>query len=182
MSPIRTVTVLTSLAALLALTPGDASAADKKLKLRTTESIAAGAVVAAPKALKGVGGPDLVIASILPAPDPVEGLPNQGYCSKIPAGGPANRVLFTVRNDGDAPSPVTVARVTFTGVGTDDTIIVALAPGQQRDVEVNIPDGCYPPTAHGSCNFVIAADADTQVAETSESNNVVLSKCLLPGT
>ena len=56
--------------------------------------------------LKGAGAADLTIVSMLPEPDPVEGLPNQGYCSKVPAGGPANRVLFVVRNDGSGPSPV----------------------------------------------------------------------------
>jgi hypothetical protein len=181
MSSIRTAITLASLAALLALSQGDASAAEKKLKLRATQD-AATAVVAAPKALKGAAGPDLVIVSVLPEPDPVEGLPNQGYCSKVPAGGPADEVLFAVRNNGDAPSPLTTVRVTFATGQSDDKTIVALAPGQMSHVHINIPDGCYPATAHGSCNYAIAADADTQVNESSESNNVVLSLCLLPGT
>jgi subtilase family serine protease len=71
--------------------------------------------------------------------------------------------------------------VQFFGVGPVDTQIVALAPGQTRDVEVGIPEGCYPPTYHGSCDYSIVADANSVVEEGSESNNVVLSLCLLPG-
>jgi hypothetical protein len=162
---------------------GQSEAADgkKTLQLQPVQPAAA-TVTLAPKVLKGAGAPDLVIVMMLPEPDPVEGLPNQGYCEKLPVGGPADRVRFAVRNQGSAASPVSTARVTFPGVGSDDKTVVALAPGQESFVSIAIPDDCYPPTAHGSCNFVMAVDADTQVGESNESNNVVLSLCLLPGT
>jgi hypothetical protein len=179
---VSTRTSLALLAATLALTLGgqDASAASKKLRTQP-QDVSATALTATPKTPHGSTAPDLVIVSILPAPDPIEGLPNQGYCYKHPAGGAANRIVFSVRNAGSAPAAVSTARVQFFDVGAVDAPIVALAPGQTRDVEVAIPDGCYPATYHGSCDYSIVADANSVIAEGSESNNVVLSLCLLPG-
>jgi hypothetical protein len=152
----------------------DAGAAEKLQTLQATKTLKS-------KALKAVpGGIDLAIKSILPPPDPIPGLPNQGYCYKWPVGGAANRVIFAVRNQGPEASPASVARVTFAGAGAVDAQIIALAPGQERDVEVGIPAGCYPPGFSGACTFTITADAPGAVTEAIESNNQVQSLCILP--
>jgi hypothetical protein len=181
MSSVHTGVTFVSLAAVVALSLTDAFAAEKLQlrKLRTGEE----AVLDRPPVLHGAGTilPDLVIVSVLPEPDPIEGLPNQGYCYKWPVGGPADRLLFAVRNNGTVPAPATTARVTFRGVTSVETPVVALQPGEQRDIEVLIPDECYPPTAHGACRFVIYADMPHSVLESNEYNSVE-SRCLLAGT
>jgi hypothetical protein len=180
-SMIRTALSLACLAAPLALLHADATAADKTLKLRSKQSSGA-AVVARPDVLHGAATlPDFVIRMILPDPDPVEGLPNQGYCYKWPAGGPANRVLFAVRNQGNAPAPATNVQVFFHGAPSASIPLIPLGVGQQRDVEVPIPAGCYPPTAHGACEFDILVDWPGSIVESNE-HNVVSSRCLLAGT
>ena len=47
-------------------------------------------------------------------------------------------------------------------------------------IDHSVPGRCYAASVHEG--RVIAVDADTAVSESNESNNVVLSHCLLPGT
>ena len=123
---------------------------------------------------------DLTIVQILPAPNPVEGLPNQGYCYKWPKGGAANRLVFKTRNNGTAAAPASTVRVTFSGAGNVDVPTAALQPGQEWNQEIWIPNGCYPGGYHGSCNYTIRLDANNQVSESNEANNQDQSLCLLP--
>jgi hypothetical protein len=171
------------LAAVLSLTlaPADAMAAEKKVKLRGSQAVAPHLLVK-PDVLKGLVPPDLVIVMIQPAPNPVEGLADQGYCRNSPAGGASRWVTFGVGNNGGVQAPETTARVTFDNGATADMQIAGLQPGHVQGYEVNIPDGCYPPTYHGSCSFTIVADAQNVAVEANEANNDVDSLCLLPGT
>ena len=133
-----------------------------------------------PDKLGAPGLADLTIVQILPAPNPVEGLPNQGYCYKWPKGGAANRLVFKTRNNGTAAAPASTVRVTFSGAGNVDVPTSALQPGQEWNQEIWIPNGCYPGGYHGSCNYTIRLDANNQVQESNEANNQDQSLCLLP--
>jgi hypothetical protein len=186
MSFARSSQILLSTALAAALLQGGASAGDlmtvtpkpgTSLAEKSTVKKPQGLVV---KKLSGNTGIDLVVKSILPDPDPIEGLPNQGYCYKWPVGGAANRVIFAVRNQGSAAAPASTARIQFDGAGSVDAAIIALAPGQERDVEVGIPAGCYPPGFSQACTYTITVDAVSAVAESIESNNQVESLCLQP--
>jgi hypothetical protein len=183
MSAIRSGFSLAALAVTLALTHSDAAAADKKLQLRKLQTAAPG-LLANPKVLHGAGGgaADLIIVMMQPEPDPVEGLPNQGYCWKSPPGGPASHVIFALANNGGTTAPPSVVQVQFDDAGVREIDAPELPPGQFHSWLVTIPEGCYPGSYHGSCTYTIVADATNGVAETDESNNAVDSKCLLPAT
>jgi hypothetical protein len=156
-------------------------AAEKKLKLRSSQTVAPN-LLAKPDVLRGVLPPDLVIVMMQPAPNPVEGLPDQGYCRNSAAGGASRWVIFGVGNSGGVQAPETTARVTFDNGATVDMQIAGLQPGHVQSYQVDIPEGCYPPTYHGTCSFTIVADAGNVAVEANEANNDVESLCLLPGT
>ena len=131
--------------------------------------------------LTGAQLANLVLEQYLPDPGPYqpEGVPNAGYCRKVPQGGTADEVVFRVRNASGIGAEATTARVQFENGVAIDLNTVALPPGSSMIHEVDIPAGCYGPGT-SACTFTMTADANQGQSESSESDNSVSSLCLQP--
>jgi hypothetical protein len=104
--------------------------------------------------------PDLV-----PVPDP---RPEVGFCKR--EGG---NLIVTVRNQGTAESGPFSTEVDFFSYGKVSMPTPTLGPGESADLLFPIPLGCFDP----DCDFQITVDADNQVIESDEGNNVVRDTC-----
>jgi hypothetical protein len=106
-----------------------------------------------------VGLPDL-----LPLPD------DNGFFCKVEDG----NLIVTVMNQGSAPAGPSVAKVDFGRYGTVTMPTPGLAPGQHAELKVPIPGRCFDP----DCGFTITVDANGDVVESDESNNVATGLCI----
>ncbi len=130
----------------------------------------------------GAGMANLRVEAILPASSP-EGFPNSGFCGNNPGGGAADTARAFVRNVGSAPSAASVAAIHWGHGGMTLRNVPALIVGQAVIVEATIPQACFGPRAHGSCDFLFEADRNDQVDETEENaDNYDNGSCMLPGT
>ena len=131
----------------------------------------------------GAGGPNLRIESIV-APSSPEGFPNSGYCGPNGLGGGASTLVrFFVRNVGDIQAGPSTAAVHFSDAGMATAQVGSLMPGASATIEVDIPQACWGPSAHGSCDFLLEADRNDSVDETEDSaDNYDDGTCMLPGT
>jgi len=126
--------------------------------------------------------PDFELLAGLPG-STAQGLPNQGYCKRKAAYGPADTVAFKVKfaTQGSTPPASgwgqTQTKVTFKHGGS---VIVPMGqPGWDgtQAFEVAMPAGCY---SAGSCQFTIQVDHNNVLPETSNANNSTTSSCVQP--
>jgi CARDB len=107
-----------------------------------------------------VGLPDLV-----PTPG------DQGsFCKRDDQG----NLIVTVCNQGAAPAGPSVTEVDFIGHGTVSVPTPPLAAGACVDLKVPIPPGSFDP----DCEFRIRVDANDDVQEENETNNLASGVCL----
>jgi hypothetical protein len=106
-----------------------------------------------------VGLPDLI-----PVPDE-----NGNFCRRDGA-----QLMVTVRNQGSASAGPSVTRVDFGAHGSTDRPTPALLPGASVDLLFMIPPGSFDP----DCEFRIIVDANGDVTESDEGNNIAAGVCL----
>ncbi|MEZ5363787.1 MAG: CARDB domain-containing protein [Bryobacterales bacterium] len=107
--------------------------------------------------------PDLVAEPIESDAEP------EGYCRKSGAG-----VTIRVKNASNAAfNQETTTMVIFSPGGPRNVQTSPMAPGEFRDVTVDLPAECFVP----DCNFAITVDADEEVEESNEANNTVSGVC-----
>jgi hypothetical protein len=115
-----------------------------------------------------VGQPDLV-----PVPDP-----QFGFCNLVREGPDKGKLRVIVKNQGDADAPASTTRVTFSTSGGDvvvDLRTPVLEIGASVELgPLELPRGCHIP----DCHFVIAVDADGEIVESDEGNNLASGTCL----
>jgi len=106
-----------------------------------------------------VGLPDLV-----PVPDP---RPEIGFRRLVEQGPDAGKLVVTVKNQGDADAPASIARVTFSPGGSFDLPTPPIpAGGSVHLLPLSVPEEC----SMGS--FTIMVDANNEVVESNEANNM----------
>lgn len=105
------------------------------------------------------GLPDLV-----PVPDE-----NGNFCRRE-----GSELTVTVRNQGTGPAGASLTEVDFGRHGRVAQPTPALVAGASADLKFAIPLGCHDP----DCQFTITVDANNDVAEADESNNVASGICL----
>lgn len=142
-----------------------ASGGDKKVETLHTERVPALEIEREPS--KEPGRPDRV-----PVPDPRPGV---GFCKLAREGPDRGKLVVTVKNQGDGDAGASITRVTFAPGGAVDIPTPPLAAGASVDLPpIAIPGACFNP----DCNFRIVVDADGQVAESDETNNMASGMCL----
>jgi CARDB len=107
-----------------------------------------------------IGLPDLI-----PVPDE-----NGSFCRLDEKG----NLIVTVRNQGTAGAGPSVTRVDFGSLGSFTAPTPPLSPGAAVDVTVPVPGGCFSP----DCGFQIVVDANNDVIESDEGNNIAHGICI----
>ena len=79
-----------------------------------------------------------------------------------------------MKNQGVAPAAASQTKVTFSTGATVTVATPVIAAGSSVDVAAAIPSGCFGP----DCAFQIVVDANTEVDEFDEGNNVADGACL----
>lgn len=116
-----------------------------------------------PAAARAAGQPDLVPVN----PQPSAG--KLGFCRRE-----RERLIVTVKNQGVAPAAASQTKVTFSTGAPVTVATPVIAAGSSVDVAAAIPSGCFGP----DCAFQIVVDANTEVDESDEGNNVADGACL----
>lgn len=83
-------------------------------------------------------------------------------------------LTVTVKNQGTSAAGSSTTQVDFLAFGKVSMPTPPLAPGASVDLLFQIPPGCFDP----NCEFLITVDANNEVSESDEVNNVVKSSCL----
>src|SRR5262245_60299344 len=110
-----------------------------------------------------------------------EGFPTESYCVKKASGGTPNQIKFIIRNQGNAASGNFTWVPSFPTAGAAPAIVqTSIAPGAQKVITQNLPQGCYTPGNSGVCQFTIELDSLNEVAESNEINNQDDSYCVSP--
>ncbi len=126
----------------------------------------------------GTARPDLII---LPRYSGNSHLPGSGFCGPWNAGN--QKVYFYVKNIGAVVAPASDVQVNFGGRNYSTVSVPALAPGQSTLRNKTIPASAWGPSQyHTSVQFLIAADHNDAMLETSETNNYGESNCMGPAT
>jgi hypothetical protein len=113
----------------------------------------------------------------LPLPDLVPSTsPGQdnitGFCKGV---GKTVKVVVSVKNQGNAASPVSTTTVQFSPEGSFRLATPAIQPGGSANLEpLNIPPACFNP----DCNFTITVDSDNQIKESNAKNNTTDGRCI----
>jgi len=111
-----------------------------------------------PRKIK-LGLPDLI-----PVPD------EQGsFCKRKD-----NTLMVTVRNQGTAGAGHSITEVDFFNYGKVAMPTPLLTPDASLDLAFTIPLGCHDP----DCEFKITVDANNDVTESDEGNNIASGTCL----
>lgn len=109
------------------------------------------------------GLPDLV-----PVPDPEPGI---GFCKL----NDQNRLVVTVKNQGDADAGASTTMVEFFPGGSFALPTPPIPAGGSINLPpLDIPGACYNP----NCNFRITVDANNEINEANKSNNSASGSCL----
>lgn len=83
-------------------------------------------------------------------------------------------LLVTVRNQGASDADASHTRVNFGSHGIVVLFTPELGAGQEFTHECPIPQGCF----DSDCEFTIIVDADDDVVESNEGNNVASGVCI----
>ena len=83
-------------------------------------------------------------------------------------------LTVTVKNQGTSGAGPSVTEVDFFAFGKVAMPTPPLGPGVSVDILVPIPSGCFDP----NCEFRITVDANNQVNESDEGNNIAKGICL----
>jgi hypothetical protein len=102
-------------------------------------------------------------ADLVPVPDA-----NGSFCRRRDL-----TLTVTVRNQGIGPAGPSVTEVDFFAFGKVSMPTPPLAPGASVDLFFPIPPGCFDP----DCDFRITVDANNQVNESNEGNNIAKGLC-----
>lgn len=110
--------------------------------------------------------PDLVPSKSPGQPDNLA-----GFCKAIDK---TMRVVVSVKNQGNAGSPVSTTTVQFAPGQSFNLATPAIPPGGSAHLDpLNIPAACFNP----ECNFTIAVDSGNQVKESNAKNNTASGRC-----
>jgi hypothetical protein len=112
-----------------------------------------------PRRLEVDGLPDLI-----PVPEQ-----NGSFCRRKDL-----TLTVTVKNQGTGGAGPSVTEVDFLGLGKVSMPTPPLGPGASVDLFFPIPLGCFNP----NCEFRITVDANNQVNESNEGNNIANGTCL----
>ena len=102
-------------------------------------------------------------ADLVPVPDA-----NGSFCRRKDL-----TLTVTIKNQGIGAAGASVTKVDFGALGQVSMPTPPLAPGASVDLFFPIPPGCFDP----DCEFRITADANNQVNESNEGNNVADGSC-----
>ena len=109
------------------------------------------------------GLPDLV-----PVPNPEPGI---GFCEL----NDQNRLVVTVKNQGDADAAASTTMVEFFPGGSLSLLTPPIPAGGSVNLPpLDIPAACYNP----DCNFRITVDANNEIIESDKDNNVASGICI----
>jgi hypothetical protein len=113
----------------------------------------------------------------LPLPDLVPSTsPGQdnitGFCKGV---GKTVKVVVSVKNQGNAGSPISTTTVQFAPGQSFNLATPAIPPGGSAHLDaLNIPAACFNP----DCNFTITVDSGNQVKESNAKNNTANGRCI----
>jgi hypothetical protein len=111
--------------------------------------------------------PDLVPTKSPGQPDNIA-----GFCKVVDK---TMKVAVSVKNRGNAASPVSTTRVQFTPEQSFNLATPALQVGESAHLDpVNIPTTCFNP----DCNFTITVDSGSQIRESNAKNNTANGRCI----
>ena len=111
--------------------------------------------------------PDLV-----PSKSPGQPENIAGFCKVVDK---TMKVVVSVKNRGNAASPVSTTKVQFTPEQSFNLATPALQPGESAHLDpVNIPAACFNP----ECNFTITVDSGNQITESNAKNNTASGRCI----
>jgi hypothetical protein len=111
--------------------------------------------------------PDLVPVRSPGQPDNIA-----GFCKVMDK---TMRVVVSVKNQGNAASPVSTTTVQFAPGQSFNLATPAIAPGASAHLDpVSIPAACFNP----ECNFTITVDSGNQVKESNANNNAAKGRCM----
>lgn len=82
-------------------------------------------------------------------------------------------LVIVIKNKGSVDAPQSTTKVDFLPGGAFSLPTPGIPAGDSIDLRVTIPETCFQP----ECQFRITADADNQVNESNEANNVADGKC-----
>lgn len=109
-----------------------------------------------------------------------EGFPTHSYCKKKNTGGTPNEIWFYIRNAGGSDTGSFQWNPFFPNAGAAPANVIANIPAYgQKLIKQGIPNGCYTPGFHGTCEFSIKLDFHDEVEEWSEANTYE-SFCVAP--
>lgn len=107
---------------------------------------------------------ELALPDLIPAPDA-----NGSFCRRH-----GSTFMVTVKNQGTGGAGPSVTEVDFIAFGKFSMPTPPLGPGASVDLAFPIQPGCFDP----DCEFQITVDANKQVTESNEGNNIARGSCL----
>jgi hypothetical protein len=108
---------------------------------------------------------EIRLPDLVPSPDE-----NGSFCRRDDKG----NLLVTVCNQGSATAGPSVTEVDFGSYGTVSMPTPSLAAGACVELKVPIPSGCF----DADCEFRIRVDANNDVDEEDETNNLASDTCI----
>ena len=107
---------------------------------------------------------ELGLPDLIPVPDA-----KGSFCKRK-----EQNLTVTVKNQGTGGAGPSVTEVDFFAFGKVSVPTPPLGPGASVDLLVPIPLGCFDP----DCEFRITVDANNQVTESNEGNNIANGACI----
>lgn len=92
----------------------------------------------------------------------------------VPAVPSCDGVVVRVTNQGAAPAGASTTEVDYGRYGTQTAETPPLGPGESETHQFVPPLGCHDP----DCDFTVTVDADEDVVESDEANNVLQDVCI----
>jgi CARDB len=112
------------------------------------------------------------LADLVPSKSPGQPDNIAGFCKVIDK---VMKVVVSVKNQGNAGSPVSTTTVQFATGQSFNLATPAILPGGSAHLDaLNIPAACFNP----DCNFTITVDSGNQVKESNAKNNTANGRCI----
>ncbi|NIV14178.1 MAG: hypothetical protein GWN62_23765 [Aliifodinibius sp.] len=112
--------------------------------------------------------PDVKLPDLIPVPDPEPGI---GFCKLDNQ----NRLIVTVKNQGDSDAPPSTTKVEFFPGGVVEIPTPLIPAGASVDLPpISFPAGCFVP----DCHFKITVDWKNEIIESNKANNIASGFCL----